>query len=138
MATPNMATSALIVLDDSTVVDVQIFDAYQNPILTEDLPVLLTATGHDANLYFTYTMGAASFYQLNYALPSGTDDHSRCGFYTLSSFILIQGGLEGHYYTNRWFSGEPYLVQYDPLININWGDGDLIENVAANYVSIEW
>ena len=26
----------------------------------------------------------------------------------------------------------------DALININWGKGDLIENVASNYVSIEW
>lgn len=30
------------------------------------------------------------------------------------------------------------MTQYDPLININWGTEDLIGNVAANYVSIEW
>ena len=46
--------------------------------------------------------------------------------------------MEGHYYTNRWFSGVPYLTQYDSIININWGDEDLIPNVASNYVSIEW
>ena len=75
---------------------------------------------------------------MTYAIPSSTEDVSRCGFYTLSSFLLIEGGLEGNYFTNRWFSGEPYLTQYDAPININWGKGDLIENVASNYVSIEW
>ena len=96
-------------------------------------------TGFDKNLYYTYSAGStASFYELTYAVPSGTEDVSRCGYYTLSSFLLIQGGLEGHYYTNRWFSGSPYSTQYDATINMNWGEGDIIENVAANYVSIQW
>ena len=50
----------------------------------------MVASGHDTNLYFTYsTASSASFYELTYAEPSGTEDVSRCGFYTLSSFILI-------------------------------------------------
>ena len=134
-----MSTTELTELDASYPVDVQVFDAYGNPITLSEQPIVLVATGHDANLYFTYAAGSsASLYELTYALPSGTEDVSRCGFYTLSSFLLIQGGLEGHYYTNRWLSGTPYLTQYDALININWGQGDLIENVAANHVSIEW
>lgn len=97
-------------------------------------------SGHSTNLYFTFTADPSdsSIHDLTYAIPSGTEDTSRCGWYTLSSFLLIQGGLEGHYFTNRWFSGEPYLTQYDSLININWGEDDLIPNVASNYVSIEW
>jgi len=51
---------------------------------------------------------------------------------------LIQGGLTGSYYTNRWFSGEVYQTRLDSEINFNWGKGDILENVASNYVSIEW
>lgn len=136
-ASSTMATTTLIVLDDPQTVDVEIFDSFGNRILIED-PIVLVVAGLDSNLYFTYASTAPSVYELAYAAPSGTDDVSRCGFYTVSSFLLIQGGLEGSYYTNRWFSGTPYLTKYDPLININWGTDDLIENVASNYVSIEW
>ena len=42
------------------------------------------------------------------------------------------------YYTNRWFAGEPYQINQDASINFNWGSGDLIPDIANNYVSIEW
>lgn len=52
--------------------------------------------------------------------------------------MLIQGGLEGMYYTNRWFSGLPLLTRTDAQVNFNWGAGELITGVSSNYVSIEW
>jgi hypothetical protein len=104
-----MATDTLIVLDDSQTVEIEVYDAYANPILVEN-PIVLVASGYDMNLYFTYSMTTPSEYGLTYAVPSGTEDVSKCGFYTLSSFLLIQGGLEGSYYTNRWFSGTPYVT----------------------------
>jgi hypothetical protein len=77
-------------------------------------------------------------YSLTYTInPTGTTS-SECGSYSMQAFILKQGGLYGSYYTNKWFSGTPYLTQIDTQINKNWGTGDIIPNVASNYVSIEW
>ena len=75
---------------------------------------------------------------MTYVVSSGTDDESHCGYYTLSAFLLQQGGLEGYYYANRWFSSDPYKTQVDADINHQWSTGDLLESVASNYVSIEW
>lgn len=70
--------------------------------------------------------------------PSGTLDDSNCGWYSLSNFLLVQGGLEASYYANRWFSGDAYLHRNDPEVNFNWQSGELIPDVASNYVSIFW
>ena len=83
-----MVTDTLIVLDDTHTVDVDVFDGYGNRILSQD-PIVLVVHGHDSNLHFTFSPVAPSVYQLAYAVPSGTDDVSRCGFYTLSSFLLV-------------------------------------------------
>jgi len=79
-----------------------------------------------------------SEYTIDYSIPSGDEDTSKCGFYTLSAFLLIEGGLEGRYFANRWFSGKPYLTRPDAVINFNWGTGEIITDVASNYVSVEW
>jgi PA14 domain len=64
---------------------------------------------------------------------------SKCGLYSYQAYILQQGGLVGSYYTNKWFSGEkPYLTQVDDTVNKNWGRGDIIPNVAKDYVSVVW
>lgn len=43
----------------------------------------------------------------------------------------------GSYYSNKWFSGSPYLTQVDSEVNFHW-TGDLIPGVARDYVSITW
>ena len=60
-ATSTMSTAGLIVLDATTTVDAEVFDAYSNPILTEG-PIVLVVTGHDTNLYFTYALQATNSY----------------------------------------------------------------------------
>ena len=60
-ASSTMSTAGLIVLDVTTIVDAEVFDAYSNPILTEG-PIVLVVTGHDTNLYFTYALQATNSY----------------------------------------------------------------------------
>lgn len=89
-------------------------------------------------MFSTFVAQSASEYSTTYTIPSGTEDTSNCGQYTLSNFLLLQGGLNAKYYTNRWFSGDAYLETQDSEINFNWGDGELITDVASDYVSIIW
>jgi hypothetical protein len=84
-------------------------------------PVLLNIIGQGTQIFSTFTayfteagdalfpLDTASTYNTTYTLPSGTADNSYCGWYTLSNFLLVKGGLEATYYTNRWFSGDPYM-----------------------------
>jgi len=89
-------------------------------------------------VYSTFTATSAYQYTSVYTIAAGDATTSKCGTYTLSNFMLIQGGLEGKYYTNRWFSGTEFLVRTDSQVNFNWGEGELIEGVSSNYVSAEW
>jgi PA14 domain len=73
-----------------------------------------------------------------YSIPSGNATTSNCGYYTFSSYLLLQGGLQGSYFTNRWFAGNPYTTKVDSTVNFNWGTGMIIPEVASNYVSIVW
>ena len=73
-----------------------------------------------------------------YTAPSGNEDSSYCGYYTLSTFLLKQGGLEARYWANKWFSGIPVLNRTDAAVNFGWGEGEIIPGIASNYVSVEW
>ena len=66
------------------------------------------------NLYSTAAVGtlATGTYTFSYTIPTGTTA-SNCGSYSISAYVLMQGGLSGNYYTNKWFSGTPYLTQVD-------------------------
>lgn len=77
---------------------------------------------------------------MTFLVPRNTPKSTtKCGLYSFSGYILKPGGLVGKYFTNKWFSGEkPYLTQIDATINMNWGSGDIIPNVAKDYVSIIW
>jgi hypothetical protein len=147
---PHAATSALrtdqsIQMDNYKAVDVEVYDMYDNAIQDRQ-PIVQVVSGQNRNYYDTFALkteidtatSAPNEYETTYAVSSGSGDVSYCGFYTLSAFLLVQGGLEGSYYANRWFSSEPYLTKVDSNINHQWGAGDLIEDVASNYVSIEW
>ena len=132
-------------MDNDQAVDVEVYDMYDNTIQDRQ-PIVQVVSGRNRNYYDTFALktetgtatSAPNEYETTYAVSSGSGDVSYCGFYTLSAFLLVQGGLEGSYYANRWFSSEPYLTKVDSNINHQWGAGDLIEDVASNYVSIEW
>ena len=104
-----LATASPIILDVLKQVNVQIFDSFGNPVLVTQ-PIVQVVNGKGKSYYSTFTQTSPSFYSLMYQVPSGDSDTSNCGFYTLSAFLLEKGGLEGKYFTNRWFSGTPYLT----------------------------
>jgi hypothetical protein len=112
-------------------------DKYDNLVI-EEQPVLMTIMGQGQTLYHKFSANSPDSYSVQYTLPTGDMDDSKCGWYSLSNFLLVQGGLEASYYTNRWFSGEPYLQRYDPEIDFNWEIGEVIPGVASNYVSVIW
>ena len=120
-------------------VDVQVFDAFLNPIQSI-IDIVAEISGQGVYIYSTAasTVPATGSYQFTYTLQPGTDS-TLCGTYSVSAYVLQQGGLIGSYYTNKWFSGSPYLTQIDAEVNMNWANGeDLISNVAQDYVSIHW
>ena len=49
-----MSTDTLIVLDVDQTVDVQVYDAFGNPTVVKQNPIVLVVSGHDKNLYFTF------------------------------------------------------------------------------------
>lgn len=77
-------------------------------------------------------------YSKSITIPSSIDESdTTCGSISVAAYFL-KNGLYGKYYTNWWFSGVPALEQSDSNINFNWGTSDIIEDVATDYVSIEW
>lgn len=95
-------------------------------------------SGQGKDYFSTFALQSGSEYQATYVLNSGDEDLSNCGWYTLSSFLLIQGGLTGQYYTNRWLAGDAYITKPDEQINFNWGTDYVIPGVTSNYVSAQW
>lgn len=83
-------------------------------------------------MFSTFVSTSASEYTATYTLPSGSADSSNCGQYTLSNFLLIEGALNAQYFSNRYFSGSPYLETQDSEINFKWGTGELIPDVASD------
>lgn len=144
-ATSTLTTASLIDLEKLYAVDVQIFDAYSNPVIVTQ-PLVLVVTGQGQTVYSTFALVSGHAYNLNYLVPSGDKTSSKCGYYSLSAFLPEQGGLEAKYYTNRWFSGQYYLsgsedpgfTQIDANINFNWGKSEIIPKIASNFISIEW
>jgi len=47
-----------------------------------------------------------------FTIPSATET-SQCGLYSFSAYYLLKGGLQANYYTNKWFSGTPFLSKID-------------------------
>ena len=112
-------------------------DEFKNPVIFEQ-PVVLSLVGQGQQIFSTFTAINSSQYTASYTIQSGDLERSKCGTYTLSNFLLINGGLQSLYYTNRWFSGNAQTVQYDKEINFYWGDEEIIPDVASDFVSIEW
>ena len=59
------------------------------------------------------------------------------GNYTTQVSLLTVGGLEGLYYDNQWFYGQPSIDRIDSQISFDWGTG-LITQISSDYVSIRW
>ena len=139
---PSTETSTIsfltpVTLDQSNQVSVILTDLYNNNII-DDQPIVLTVEGQGQTIFATFVALSAHSYQTDYTIPSGTEDSSYCGQYTISAFLMVQGGLESHYYSNRWFSGYPYLEKVDSQINFYWGTQELITDVASDFVSVIW
>jgi len=102
--------------------------------------VVVVFNGQGQYLFSTATATtlATGSYSSTFTIPSDVTSGSNCGSYSVSGFILSAGGLQGQYYTNKWFSGTPYLEQVDTQVNFSWGSDEIIPEVASNYVSIEW
>ena len=110
VATPQSSTLALtslFTLNSQQTVTTNIFDSFGNRVINQQ-HVVLRVTGQGQDIYETFTSVTSSQYTATYSIPSGNSTTSNCGYYTLSSFLILQGGLQGSYYTNRWFAGNPY------------------------------
>lgn len=142
--TQDAATSTLLASTPVTIANAEsltltILDAYSNPVSTAAVPIVTHLTGSGQTVYSTasVTTLATGTYTSSYTLPAGASA-SNCGVYSVSSYLLTQGGLSASYYTNKWFSGTAYKTQVDTQINMNWGSGEIITGVASDYVSVEW
>jgi len=60
-----------------------------------------------------------------------------CGTYSLSNFLLRQGGLIGNYHANKFLLNQPSLTQVDSTINFNWGQNSIVSTKAES-VSVQW
>jgi beta-glucosidase len=47
-------------------------------------------------------------------------------------------GLRGEYFSNTDFSGEPFLVRTDSVINFNFGKSFALQGMPIDYYSIRW
>jgi beta-glucosidase len=47
-------------------------------------------------------------------------------------------GLRGEYFSNTEFSGEPFLVRTDSVINFNFGRSFAVKGMPIDYYSIRW
>lgn len=115
------------------------FDSYNNPIKSA-LELIVVEEKEDAKLYFTGVQRATPnehIYDVTTLIQSSSTQ-SNCGEYSAKGYILEANGLIGKYYTNKWFSGEPYLVRTDANVNFNFQNGEIIPNVSKDYTSIEW
>lgn len=106
--TSTLNFQSVVTLDTTESVSIQVFDEFSNPIIVEQ-PVLMVVEGQGQTIFSTFIASSASEYATTYQIQSGTADKSNCGSYTLSNFLLIQGGLNADYYTNKYYAGEPYL-----------------------------
>lgn len=135
-----VASSPLTIAADHTF-KLQIFDSFSNPIQVF-VPTLSHIIGAGQDVYATgvATQQSLGKYDVTFNIPRViAKQESKCGLYSYQAYILQAGGLVGQYYTNKWFSGnEPYLTKVDTNINLNWGQGDIIPNVAKDYVSVVW
>jgi len=71
--------------------------------------------------------------------PSYTGSYipQKTGSYSLDVVQLIEGGLRGEYFDNRWLIGPSAQEVIDPTIQFNWGTG-LITKYGRDYVSVRW
>lgn len=102
--------------------------------------MVIVFNGQGQYLFSTATVAtlATGSYSAAFTIPSDITSGSNCGAYSVSGFILASGGLTGSYYTNKWFSGTAYQTKVDSQVNFSWASGEIIPDVASNYVSIEW
>ena len=135
--TSNIALTSLFTLNSPQTVTTNIFDQFGNAVISKQ-SIVLRVTGQGQDIYQTFTSITNSQYQATYSITSGNATTSNCGYFTLNSYLLTQGGLIGSYFPNRWFAGSPYSVKVDPAVNFNWVTGMIIPEVASNYVSVMW
>ena len=62
----------------------------------------------------------------------------RVGEYKMSVKLVTSGGLEAHYFNNRWLYGNPIVSRFDSSIDFEWGDNDFITPTGKDFVSIVW
>lgn len=126
-------------IDNAETLTLELNDAYGNDIATAQTVVIIF-NGQGQYLFSTATVTtlATGSYSATFTIPSDASSGSNCGTYSVSGYVLSAGGLTGNYYTNKWFSGEAYQTQVDTQVNFSWADGEIIPDVASNYVSIEW
>ena len=79
-------------LDSMYYVSLNVVDEFKNPVIFEQ-PVVLSLVGQGQQIFSTFTALNSSSYTASYTIQSGDLERSKCGTYTLSNFLLINGGL---------------------------------------------
>lgn len=135
-----IAHPSLITIGTSSLIDILIKDRWGNNYIEVVTDILYKVTGNHKTLYGKVDVlnQAAATYQTSITIPTSTEvNDTTCGPIEISAYLL-KHGIEAKYYSNRWFSGRPALVQTDSQINFNWDSNEIIPGVSSDYTSIEW
>lgn len=123
-------------IDNSETFSVYAKDAYNN-VVSNNVNLVSKISGSNGENYFTGALATAAEgkYDTSFKISSGSK--TVCGNYYTYAYFL-QPGIRGTYYSNIWLTGDYAMQRIDNSISFNWGNNEIIPNIASDYVGIEW
>lgn len=117
-------------------------DKYANLKNDTELP-LLTAVETSTGKFYkkaSLTDLSSAAYSASFEIPTSimASNASNCGNATVTAYQLSHG-LRVKKFANMYLAGAPVEDTLESKeINYNWGEGEIIQGLASNYISLEW
>ena len=142
---PNPSASTLThpsisTIGTATTISIVAKDAFSNLVTSQVYDIAYEVIGNHGLVSGTVpvTTLASAAYDTTYTIPTPTGTtSSTCGTLGVKAYFVYQG-LTAKYYANRWFTGTPAITKIESQVNVNWESGEIIPNVASDYVSVVW
>ena len=134
--------SDIVTIDEQQTLTINAVDMFCNEVTVADYEVAFEVIGNHGLLSGTATEITdptfISSYTASYTISApNAGENSQCGNIGFSAYYVYQG-LNVDYYANRWFAGKPAMTTREDQVQQNWGSGEIIPDVASDYISVIW